>query len=90
MLNNDFTHSDVLSLWQGPCYLSRAARDIGVPKPRYRRWIAQDNVPPRYWPQLIAAVKTHFGIRLTTDQLTDAAVRAATAKDAQANAIEAA
>lgn len=80
MLEKDFTHSDVLTLWKGSRYLSKASRDIGIPKSRYRRWLAQNNVPPRYWPQLITAVRRQFGLKLTTDQLTAAVVRVASSK----------
>ena len=77
MLNGDFSHADVLSLWKGARYLSRMAADIGVPKHRVRRWLLQGNISPEYWPQLIEAVRTRFDIEITTDQLTAAAVRAA-------------
>ena len=90
MLNDAFSHSDVLGLWQGQCYLSKAAGDIGVPKTRFRRWKAQGNVPPQYWPQLIEAVKSQFKITITTDQLTEATVRAAAAKEANTATMEAA
>ena len=86
MLKQPFTHGDVLKLWQGSRYLSEAARDIGVPKPRCRRWLAQNNVPPQYWRQLIAAVRTRFDIQITADQLTDAAIHAASAKQSPGGA----
>ncbi len=90
MLDTEFSHSDVLGLWTGPRYLSRAARDIDVPKERLRMWLRQGNVPPRYWPQLITAVRDRFEIKLTEKQLTDAVVRAAEAKEACRRAMEAA
>lgn len=91
MFDGEFTHADVLGLWTGTRYLSKAARDIGVPRERLRMWIRQGNVPPRYWPQLIEAVRDRFEIRLTEKQLTEAVVRAALAKEeARESAVEAA
>ena len=81
MLYSEFTHSDVLALWTGSRYLSRAANAIGVPKHRLRMWIRQGNIPPRYWPQVIVAVHDCFDLRLTEKQLTDAVVRTAKAKE---------
>ena len=90
MLSKEFSHTDVLGLWKGSKYLSRAATDIGVPKHRVRRWMERGNVPPQYWPKLIEAVRTCFEIEITTDELTAAAVRAAREKDSADHDAEAA
>lgn len=60
------TFSDIITQWDT---LEAFRIDVGVPYQRARKWRDRDSIPPRHWPDVIAACRKK-GIRgVTIDTL---------------------
>lgn len=66
MMSSPPTHAELLSLWRPYRALADA---LDVTQVTALRWRSRGEVPSRYWPGLIAALKEHFGLAVTADDL---------------------
>jgi hypothetical protein len=50
------TFQDLIAQWDT---VAAFAVDVGVPYQRARKWRDRNNIPPEYWPRLVAVCRSH-------------------------------